>query len=151
MKNLFDAAVTNEVKTRLGQLGPHSERRWGKMTAAQMLAHCSVSMQWAVGEVVPEKGALPARLMGRLVKPMVFRNDDPMRKNSPTTRGLIVVDERDLGTERDRLSGRIDKFVAGGAAGCTSNPHSFFGRLTPEQWAILMYKHLDHHLRQFGV
>jgi hypothetical protein len=143
--------VTNEVKTRLGKLEPQSERRWGKMTAAQMLAHCSMSMQWAVGEVVPEKGALPARLIGRLVKPMVFRNDDPMRKNSPTVRGLIVADERDLGKERNRLSGLIDKFTAGGAAGCTRNPHSFFGRMMPEEWAILMYKHLDHHLRQFGV
>jgi hypothetical protein len=72
MKNLFDATVVNQVKTRLGNLEPQSERRWGKMTVAQMLAHCSLSMQWAVGEVVPEKGALPARLMGRLVKPMVF-------------------------------------------------------------------------------
>jgi hypothetical protein len=70
----FDAMVANQVKTRLERLGPQSERHWGKMTAAQMLAHCSVSMQWAVGEVGPDKGALPARLMGRLVKPMVFRN-----------------------------------------------------------------------------
>ena len=77
MKNLFDATVANQVKTRLGKLEPQSERRWGKMTAAQMLAHCSVSMQWAVGEVVPEKAAIPVRLMGRLVKPMVFRNEDP--------------------------------------------------------------------------
>jgi hypothetical protein len=151
MKNLFDATVANQVKTRLGQLEPQSARRWGTMTAAQMLAHCAVSLQWAVGEVVPEKGALPASLIGRLVKPMVFRNDDPMRKNSPTARGLIVADERDFGTERARLSGLIDKFAAGGAARCTRNPHSFFGRMTPEEWAILTYKHLDHHLRQFGV
>ena len=48
MKNLFDARVADQVKTRLGKLEPQSERRWGKMTAAQMLAHCSVSMQWAV-------------------------------------------------------------------------------------------------------
>jgi transposase InsO family protein len=108
-------------------------------------------MQWAVGELVPEKGALPARLMGRLVKPMVFRNEDPLRRNSPTARGLIVADDRDLGKERDRLSGLIDQFAVGGPAGCTRNPHSFFGRMTPEEWAILMYKHLDHHLRQFGV
>jgi hypothetical protein len=60
-------------------------------------------------------------------------------------------DERDLGKERERLLGLIDKFAAGGAAGCTKNPHSFFGKMTPEEWAILMYKHLDHHLRQFGV
>ena len=67
MKNLFDANLANQVKGRLAKLGPQSERHWGKMTAAQMLAHCSVSMQWAVGEVMPEKGALPVRLMGRLV------------------------------------------------------------------------------------
>ena len=54
MKNLFDASWADQVKTRLGKLESQSERRWGKMTAAQMLAHCSVSMQWAVGEVVPE-------------------------------------------------------------------------------------------------
>jgi transposase InsO family protein len=143
MKNLFDSTVANQVKTRLEKLDPQTERRWGKMTAAQMLAHCSVSMQWAVGEVAPEKGALPARLMGRLVKPMMFRNEDPLRKNSPTAKSLIVADER--------LSGLIDKFAAGGADGCTKNPHSFFGKMTPEEWAILMYKHLDHHLRQFGV
>jgi LPS sulfotransferase NodH len=45
----------------------------------------------------------------------------------------------------------IDRFVAAGPKGCTTHPHSFFGRLTAEEWAILMYKHLDHHLRQFGV
>lgn len=104
MKNLYDAAVANQVKTRLGKLQPQSERLWGKMTAAQMPAHCSAGMQWALGEVAPEKGSLAARLMGRLVKPMVFRNEDPFRKNSPTARGLIVADERDLGKERARLS-----------------------------------------------
>jgi len=108
MKNLFEATVANQVKARLGKLEPQSQRRWGKMTAAQMLAHCSVSMQWAVEELVPENGALPARLMGRLVRPMVFLNEDPLRKNSPTAKSLIVADERDLGSERDRLSGLID-------------------------------------------
>jgi hypothetical protein len=108
-------------------------------------------MQWALGEVVPEKGSLPVRLMGRLVKPMVFRNEDPLRRNSPTAKSLLVTDERNLGKEQERLSGLIDKFEARGAAGCTRNPHSFFGKMTAEEWAILMYKHLDHHLRQFGV
>jgi len=151
VKNLFDASVANEIKARMAKLEPRTERRWGKMTAPQMLAHCSLSMQWAVGEVVPEKGAFPVRLMGRLVKPIVFRNEDPIRRNSPTAKSLIVADERDLGKERERLSELIDRFVAGGAAKCTKNPHSFFGKMTPEEWSILTYKHLDHHLRQFGV
>jgi Protein of unknown function (DUF1569) len=53
--------------------------------------------------------------------------------------------------ERERLRGLVDRFCQAGAPGCTSHPHSFFGHLTPEEWAILTYKHLDHHLRQFGV
>ena len=151
MKNLFDATVASELKTRLGELESQSERLWGKMTVAQMVAHCVMSMQWAVGETVPEKGPLAARAMGRLVKPLVLRNDDLMRKHSPTIKSLMVEDERDFEKERERLAGLIDRFAAGGAAECTKNPHSFFGKMTAEEWAILMYKHLDHHLRQFGV
>jgi transposase InsO family protein len=91
------------------------------------------------------------RIIGRMVKSKVVGDDEPMRRNSPTTKDLVVRDERDLGTERARLCTLLDRFAAAGATGCTTHPHSFFGRLTPEEWAILMYKHLDHHLRQFGV
>jgi hypothetical protein len=64
---------------------------------------------------------------------------------------MVVRNERDIEVERTRLSELIDRFVAGGPATCTTHPHSFFGRLTPEEWSMLMYKHLDHHLRQFGA
>ena len=94
---------------------------------------------------------LLGRIIGRIVKPMALGNDEPMRRNSPTAKDLVVKDERNLGTERERLCGLIDRFAAAGPDGCTKHPHSFFGRLTPEEWATLMYKHLDHHLRQFGV
>ncbi len=151
MKNLFKAEVVAEVKARLGRLEPQSERRWGRMSAAQMLAHCVVSLEWAVGEREPEKLGLATRLLGRVLKPMVVRSDEPMRKNSPTAKSLVVEDERDLGKERDRLTALIDRFAAGGVEGCTRCPHSFFGNMTPEEWAVLSYKHLDHHLRQFGV
>jgi hypothetical protein len=151
VKNLFDAGASEQMKARLAQLTPQTERLWGRMTAAQMVAHCAVSMRWAVGEVMPDKLPLPARLMGRMIKPMVFRNDDPIRKNSPTTKGLIIAVEPDFANERDRLLELIDRFAEGGPAACTTNPHSFFGTMTPGEWAILTYKHLDHHLRQFGV
>jgi hypothetical protein len=89
--------------------------------------------------------------MGWMVKPMALGNENPMRRNSPTVKSLVVADERHLETERQRLCGLIDRFVAGGPARCTKHPHSFFGPLKPEEWAELMYKHLDHHLRQFGA
>ena len=151
MKTLYDPAAVDEVKTRLGKLRRESDRQWGKMSAPQALAHCSISMQWAVGDVVPERSFVGLRMIGRLVKPMVLKENEPLRRNSPTAKSLVVADERDLGTERERLCGLIDRFTAAGPQGCTKHPHSFFGRLRPEEWANLMYKHLDHHLRQFGV
>jgi len=150
MKNLFEAARVGEVKERMARLRPDSERLWGKMNPAQALAHCSRGIELAVGDRIPPR-LLLGRIIGRMVKPMALGNDKPMRRNSPTVKDLVVQDERDLGTERERLCGLIERFAAAGPAGCTTHPHSFFGRLTPEEWATLMYKHLDHHLRQFGV
>jgi hypothetical protein len=74
-----------------------------------------------------------------------------MRRNSPTSKELVIKDVRDFETERKRLSTLISRFAAVGPAGCTAHPHAFFGSLTPDEWAVLMYKHLDHHLRQFGA
>lgn len=150
MKNLFEAATVNEVKDRIALLKPDSQRLWGKMNAPQAVAHCSAGVELALGDKTPPRVFI-GRLLGWIVKPLALRDEEPMRRNSPTIQELVVQDERDLGTERQRLLGLIDRFAAGGPARCTTHPHSFFGRLTPEQWAILMYKHLDHHLRQFGV
>jgi hypothetical protein len=150
MKNLFETATANEVKQRIQQLGPNSVRHWGKMNVAQAMAHCATTMEWAVGDRV-EPRMLIGRIIGPLVKSKVLKDEAPMGRNAPTAKSLVVADERDLGNERQRLCALIDRFSAGGPQGCTKQPHTFFGRLTPEEWARLMYKHLDHHLRQFGA
>jgi hypothetical protein len=150
MKNLFETGRVEEVKGRIAQLRPDSERQWGTMNPGQALEHCSRGIETALGDKTPPR-VLVGRLLGWIVKPKVMGNDEPLRRNSPTMKELVVRDERDLGTERMRLYALIDRFAAAGPAGCTTHPHAFFGRLTPEEWAILTYKHLDHHLRQFGV
>ncbi len=147
---MFEAASVEEIKGRLENLRPESGRLWGKMSPAQAVAHCALSMEWAVGDRIPESRPL-MRVLGFLVKPLVFKDDKPMRRNAPTAKTLIIQDERDLGVERVRLLGLIDRFAAAGPAGCSGHAHVFFGKLTPQEWAILMYKHLDHHLRQFGA
>jgi uncharacterized protein DUF1569 len=150
MKNLFEPARVEEVKARCAKLSAQSERQWGKMSPAQALAHCTASMEWALGDRTPPR-AFIGRLIGGIIKPKVLGDDEPIRRNSPTSKDLLVLDDRDLRRERERLCSLIDRFAAAGPAGCTSHPHTFFGRLTPDEWAVLMYKHLDHHLRQFGV
>ncbi len=107
-------------------------------------------MKMALGDRRPPRMLL-GRIIGLIVKPMALGNDDPMRRNSPTVKGLVVKDERNLEKERDQLYKLIGRFVTVRPEELAKYPHSFFGRLTAEEWAILMYKHLDHHLRQFGV
>jgi hypothetical protein len=150
MKNLFEKSTAEEVKARVAKLRPDSQRQWGKMNAAQAMAHCSASLQSAAGEIKPPR-ALIGRLIGGWVKSKAIPNEEPLRKNSPTMKELVVADQRDLEAEERKLNGLIDRFAAAGPQGCTTHPHAFFGSLTPDEWAILMYKHLDHHLRQFGA
>jgi hypothetical protein len=150
MKNLFEASAVEEVKGRMAKLQPDSERLWGKMKPAQALAHCSAAMGMAVGEVRPPR-ILIGRLLGRFAKKSLIVNGTPMRRNAQTDRSMVVTDERDFVAERQRLRESLDRFAAGGAGICTKHPHFFFGPLTPVEWAALMYQHLDHHLRQFGV
>ncbi len=148
MKNLFEAPTVEEVKGRLAQLKPDSERVWGKMNAAQALAHCSAAMEMAMGAKKPPR-ILIGRLLGRFAKKSMIAKEKPMPRNVGTDKSLVVSDERDFAVERQRLSEFIDRFAAGGPRACTRHPHFFFGPLTPVEWAALMYQHLDHHLRQF--
>lgn len=150
MKNLFDTTLVSEVKSRVAAMRPESNRLWGTMTPAQALEHCSRGFEIASGDRVPPR-MFVGRLIGSFVKPLMLKDDAPMRRNSPTVPDLVVTDARDLHSEQARLSALIDRFATRGPQGCTTQPHSFFGRMTPDEWAILMYKHVDHHLRQFGV
>ena len=150
MKNLFESAEVEELKERMAQLSADSERQWGKMNPAQMLAHCSAAMGMATGEISPPR-ILVGRLFGWLAKKSLIANGTPMRRNSTTEKSCLVTDERDFVVERQKLRESIDRFATGGPGVCTKHPHFFFGPLTPVEWAALMYQHLDHHLRQFRV
>src|SRR5579862_3317016 len=108
MKNFFEAASVKEVKERIALLRPDSERLWGKMNAPQAVAHCSAGLELALGDKTPPR-MLVGRLIGWVVKPLALRDDEPMRRNSPTMPEIVVMDERDLSTERERLLALIDR------------------------------------------
>lgn len=149
MKNLFEPAAVTEISQRIAHLRPDSERQWGKMSVAQMLAHCSVWMEMALGLSSPPR-SLIGRIFGKAAKSVVL-NEKPVRRNMPSDKSLIVSDQRDFEVERQRLLECTGRFASGGPEKCTKHPHSFFGKMTPTEWATMAYKHMDHHLRQFGV
>lgn len=149
MKNLFDKETYNEICSRMNALSANSQRQWGKMNAAQMLAHCKEAFKVPLSDT-----KMPRMLIGLLIgwafKKKLY-NDEPWKKNLPTAPNFIIKDDRDFEKEKAELMGMINAFHQGSPAKVGKFPHPMFGSFTPEQWGQSMYKHLDHHLMQFGV
>jgi hypothetical protein len=127
MKNLFESAALEEVKERMTRLQPDRQPLWGKMYAAQAMAHCSEAMKMARGNITPPRVFI-GRLVGPLAKKVMIVNGRPMPRNVAADKSLIVSDARDFVAERQRLRESVDRFAADGAAGCTKHPHFFSAR-----------------------
>ena len=149
MRSIFETGTHAELLDRLGKLNADSERQWGKMTPSQMMEHTARAMEMATGQV-PMKHAFIGKAIGWIFKSK-FVGEQPFSKNSPTGPTLIIKDEPDFETTRERLSGLISHLHSLGESGTDGNIHGFFGPLTGKQWGETQYKHVDHHLRQFGV
>jgi len=149
MKTLFVPADCDEIRERVMALQPGNERQWGKMSPAQMMCHCARALEASTGDR-PMKQKLIGKILGPLVRSSIF-GEKPFGKNGPTDPTFVVSDEKDFAAERTRLTGLIDRFVGNGPEKAANYKHAFFGRLSGPEWGVLMYKHLDHHLRQFGA
>jgi hypothetical protein len=149
MKSLFDKSTYYEITQRLNSLSLASQRQWGKMDVAQMLAHCKAAFTVPLSDKKMPRSFL-GLMVGWMIKAKLY-NDSPWKKNLPTAPNFIIKGERDFEKEKQELFGLINQFYNGGPANVGKFPHPMFGTYTPEQWGKSMYKHLDHHLRQFGV
>src|SRR5258708_37674436 len=103
MKDLFDPTLADDIKQRIMRLHPESERRWGHMTVAQTLAHCTSGIQMATGVINPKRASFPTNVIGLVIKPLVFGDDTPMRRNSPSSPDLFSEDPPQCDFEPERL------------------------------------------------
>lgn len=149
MKSFFDPAAKAEIESRLANLKPETRPLWGKMNSAQMLAHSANVLEYACGDYPGKQ-----MFIGKLLMPFMksnFWNDKPHSRNSPTSPKFLVPDERNFQKEKERFLAVLNRFQSGGPENVTKYPSMFYGKLTPEQWAMGMYKHTDHHFQQFGI
>jgi hypothetical protein len=149
MKTLYDREVCEEILQRIDKLSPDTKALWGKMNVTQMLAHCGAGMDMAAGRINADQ-TLIGKMIGRFFKSL-YTNDKPFGKGTPTITELIKNDAVDFEKEKNNFKKLLQEFSEGGLEKCTTHPHPFFGKLNPEDWGIGIYKHSDHHLRQFGV
>lgn len=149
MKHLFQPEDFEAIKKRINVLQPDAQREWGKMDVAQMLAHVTIFLNTAMGNYFPKPRVTDPEQNEAYKKALV--NDQPMPKHIPSDTEYVVTDVKDFEQEKRRALEMLQTFYDNGPQKCTTHPHPAFGHLTPEEWATFLWKHYDHHLRQFGV
>jgi len=149
MKNLYTPEVHEELVARIGRLRPEMTPLWGRMTVAQMLAHCSEVIEVSLGKRLDNTPFI-AKLFGGMIKRMIL-SDRPYPRGSRTHPQYRVTDNRDFETEIRRLQENIRRFTWEDRQAAESHEHALFGRMTVDERGRAMFKHLDHHLTQFGV
>lgn len=148
-KSLFNQEDYNEICSRLAKLTSESPRQWGKMDHAQMLAHCVVGLKTPLNHTKqPRK--LISYLIGGLIKKSLV-SPEPYKQGLPTAKDFVITGQREFDKEKQELQDFLKRFHEAGEKGMTPHPHPFFGPMAPEEWGYSQYKHLDHHLRQFGA
>jgi len=149
LPDAFDPAAIEALFARMDSLHPGTQRLWGRMDVAQMLGHCCVPYEQIQGK----RGGGPW-FMGFLARHFFKQKvvgEALYGKNIPTPKVFKVADARDFEAEKARLRGLVREFHGLGAAAFDGRVHVAFGPLTAREWSNLLWKHLDHHLRQFGA
>jgi hypothetical protein len=147
MKTFFDAAARDGILARAERITMDSHPRWGTMNAEMMLAHLVESLRMGVGETQPKPKKLPIRFppLRQLIVYWL-----PFPKGAPTAPELLPEDRRSIEDSKRELA-RLAALFGERGAHPEWPPHPAFGNLGRRGWGVLTYRHIDHHLRQFGV
>lgn len=147
---MFDLKESTEVIDRINQLTPNTKALWGKMSVEQMLAHCNVPYEFVYTNKHPKPNAFKKFMIKLFAKNMVVGNK-PYPKNSRTAHEFIITDEKNFEKEKKQLVDNIKKTQKLGKSHFHNKESHSFGALGVQEWNTMFYKHLDHHLNQFGV
>jgi hypothetical protein len=150
MKDIFDPNVANEVISRIEKLTPATQAQWGKMNVGQMLAHCNVTYDMIYTDKYPKATGFKKFILKALVKGIVV-NEKTYKKSSQTAPAFLITDERDFAAEKSKLLAYITRMSTDGRSSFEGKESNSFGELNAQEWNNMCYKHIDHHLTQFGV
>ena len=147
MENIFDKPAFDSIKNRLDQLTADSQSQWGKMNVGQMVHHCQAPLNIILKK--KDYNLKPNWLVNLFFKKALY-NDTPYRKGLPTAKAFIETEDRDFQKEKQKLNSLLDELWTHREKE-DWGPHPSFGKLNKQQWGQMQYKHLDHHLKQFGA
>jgi hypothetical protein len=150
LENIYDATEMAQLQNRINKLSENSIPLWGKMSVDQMLAHCNVAFEMTYDT----NHAKPNFFVGFILKNFIKNGvvgPVPYKRNSGTAPAFVIKDKRDFAKEKERVINYLNKTQALGKEHFHNKESLNFGKLSSGQWSTMFYKHLDHHLTQFGV
>jgi hypothetical protein len=147
MKSIFVITDNDEIIERINKLTPETKAIWGKMTVDQMLKHTNEALVVAFGEKELRINFL-MKFLGKMMKNKIFNSE--FKKSSPTAPEFIFREKYDFDSSKKDLIRNFSRFRVGEQSITLTN-HPFWGKMSHEDWNKLMWNHIDHHLRQFGV
>jgi Protein of unknown function (DUF1569) len=146
MKTIFDQTTRLALINRVNSLNENSPRQWGKMNVYQMIKHCILCEEMYLGKT-PYKRTFLGYLLGRIALNQLMKDDKPKKRNSPTKNEFIISENTgNLSEDKLKWISLINEYENDSNQAFV---HWFFGEMTKEQVGISVYKHIDHHLRQF--
>lgn len=150
MKDIFNQNTITEFKSRINNISENSTAQWGKMNVYQMLKHCTENDKMMTGER-KMKRLFIGRLFGKLALRSNIKDDKPLAPNSPTHPDLVIKENGDVASQKQAWLTVLEGYYSKPSTTFENFVHPFFGKMTPQQISKFAYKHIDHHLRQFGV
>ena len=150
MKSLFESETHQDILNRIEQLNENSTANWGKMNVGQMLKHCQLPIEVALGKrEMKGKAGFFTKIIFKLFKPMMY-NDKPWKRNIGTAKEFVITESQVFDMEKNNVIALINEFAAK-KDNADWPKHPIFGHFTTEQRGQMQYKHFNHHLTQFGV
>jgi hypothetical protein len=147
MESFFEESTYNYLRERLASIPADARPKWGKMDAAQMFKHCQYPLQIAMGK---EKMKLASNWFVKTFFKKSLYSDKPYRRNLPTVKNFKVIEDKDFQSEKEKLDQWMQELWYD-RDNDNRRPHPVFGNFTKDQWGKMQWKHLNHHLEQFGV
>lgn len=149
LHQLLDHHAAEKFAERINKLTPETIGLWGKMNVAQMLAHCAHAIEVPLGDVELKK-SLFGKIFGKWIKKVIVEKKK-FKQGLPTAPQFKIKTEHDFETEKKKLISHINRFALLDTKTLDEKYHPIGGKFTAEEWRWSQYKHLDHHLSQFGV
>jgi hypothetical protein len=147
MKSVFEKSTRDELISRINSINENSAAQWGKMNTYQMLKHCTLCEEMYLGKQKYKRSFI-GRLFGRIGLRNLLKDETPLKPNSPTSAEFKIKENNgNVVAEKMKWISLIGEYAA------YSNEnfeHWFFGKMTRDQVGFFVYKHADHHLRQFN-